>query len=237
VLAKANSALLAIAAEPRVAALSAIAVAANVLLVLQQRHELQRCRSHSNVTSCNAAGAARHRSSSELQHVASLAAAASCNVLPPSPRHCVLALPLAIVELCSFDFCRTFVGRSSDFRQTFVGLPSNVRPSCVLPTSSSYVLLASSLTSSSYVLLTSLLTSSSYILLMSSTWRPVPCYLVDLTSCTHVLRDTVLQSCVLHIVVVHLVVLCLVAYLVAFCRTTVLRLGRFKPYIVLKFCN
>jgi hypothetical protein len=61
--------------------------------------------------------------------------------------------------------------------------------------------------------------------------RPAP------TSCRlDILRDTVLQSYVLHIMVVHLVVLCLVAYLVAFYRTTVLRLGRFKPYIVLEFC-
>jgi hypothetical protein len=67
--------------------------------------------------------------------------------------------------------------------------------------------------------------------------RPA-CVTADVTSYRlDVLLNIVVQTCVLHIVVVHLVVLCLVAYLVAFCRSTVLRLRRFKPYIVLEFCN
>jgi hypothetical protein len=99
-LARANSALLAITAAP-----PAIAVAANALPVSQQHCELQRCRSRSNV--------------------------ASCNALSASPRHCVPAPSPAIAELCSFDFCRTSVGLSSDVRQTFVGLSSNVCPTSV----------------------------------------------------------------------------------------------------------
>jgi len=44
-------------------------------------------------------------------------------------------------------------------------------------------------------------------------------------------------SCILRTVIVHRVVLCPIAYLAAFWRTTVMWLRRFKPYIVLEFCN
>ncbi len=106
-LAKVNSALLAIAAAPRVAALPAIAVAANALPVSQQRRELERYRSRSNV------------------------AAASCNALSAKLRHCVPVPPPAIAELCSFDFRPTSVGPSMDVRRTFVGLSSDFRSTSV----------------------------------------------------------------------------------------------------------
>ncbi len=163
-----------------------------------------------------------------------LAAAASCKALSTrrsSELQRSASLPAALRSkrrrLPSLSSAHsTSVGLSSDFRRTFIRLPLDFRRTFVRPTS--YLRHRP----------TSLLTSSSYVLLASSTCRPLPCCPVDLTSCRlHVLRDTILQSCVLHIVVMHLVVLCLVAYLVAFCRTIVVRLGRFKPYIVLEFCN
>jgi hypothetical protein len=55
--------------------------------------------------------------------------------------------------------------------------------------------------------------------------------------CLDVLRITLLQSYVLRTVVVRLVVLCPATYLTALCRSTVLRLGKFRPYIVLELCD
>ncbi len=55
--------------------------------------------------------------------------------------------------------------------------------------------------------------------------------------CLDVLRTTLLQSYVLRTMVVRLVVLCPATYLTAFCRGIVLRLGKFRPYIVLELCN
>jgi hypothetical protein len=115
---------------------------------------------------------------------------------------------------------------SSNFRSIFGGL------SCILPTSS----------------LMSLPTS----LLASSNCRPTPCHpsscVLRLDGSTSyalrttvlrldVLRTTLLQSYVLCTVVVHLVVLCPATYLIAFCRSIVLRLGGFRPYIALELCN
>ncbi len=199
-------------------------VAALPRRVLQQRRN--------NVANCNAPG---HRCS----------IARSCSVAS------LLAIAAAAVELYTSDFCRTSIGFSSDVRPTFLRPTFVQRPACIII--NVIVLRPACITVDGIALRpcwrhhptsylrhywrhrpTSCWRHPPTVLrpVVLPTWHPAPT-----SCCLDVLCDTVLQSCVLHIVVVHLVVLCLVAYLVAFCRTTVLQLGRFKPYIVLEFCN
>jgi hypothetical protein len=242
VLARANSALLAITAASRVAVLPTIAVVTsyNALPVSQQCHELQRCRSRSNAAGAVAAprvavplaiAATRCQPcrSNELQSVADLPqqrVATRCRPCRNGEQQRFAGLTAALRS--SAATCHRWallVWLPSNFHRTSVQLSSDVRPTSVLRLA--YVIADVTYRRHYW--------RHHIVVLHPNVLRPLSCRLDILSS--YVLPLDVMQSYVLRTMVVHLVDLCPAAYLIAFCRSTVLWLGRFRPYIVLEFWN